>query len=180
MKLRTNFSRPLGRWAPTLATILWGVAFAASCSALWLVFDVRNIQPEISDLQKRLDTLNSKHPQEKIKESLPPADLAALIKTIHNINQLTKGSEWTPTTLLRRLEEILPDKAYLISANYKHKNGELLIIAESEYQSALTKFLYNLERENHFSDVLLQKQEHFRIQGKPTLRFEIYIKERML
>lgn len=180
MKIKTNFSVPLMRWILVLAVSLWSLALGLSGLAVWFVYDLRGIERDIPVLEKRLEELNRKSRGSAKVSSLPSERaLTRIRKRLAAINALPGRVGWTPTTLFRKIEEMLPDKAYLISIHYKQKDGELLLVAESESQKPLTRFLSNLEGEPHFAEVLLTKQSQLKSRKKHLIRYEMRIRERL-
>lgn len=181
MKITTSFSPPMGTLAPLLAAVTWGTALLAGVITLWLVPAAVEMRQEIPALEERLTEIEGRQKETVMSEVLPSVeDLALLKRRVAEINELLGGRGWPLSVLLETLEESLPARAYLVSMEHKRNDGEAQLIAEAESAETLTGFLLNLEREDHFAEVLLTKQVQRTAQGRKLVQFELRVKERPL
>ncbi|MBI5783120.1 MAG: PilN domain-containing protein [Gammaproteobacteria bacterium] len=169
---------------PPLASVLAGAflltgLLLAGASA-WLVVDTVAKAREKAVLTERLTDIESRLRERALIEALPPLEeMAALRQRAAAVNTLTEIRGWPATALLARFEEWLPDEVSLVSLRHRIKDGEIVLVAESENADLLTGFMHRLEKEPHFSEVLLSRQ------GAPAggrdnklLQYELRLRER--
>jgi hypothetical protein len=147
---------------------------------LWLATDGIGKFREKAVLQERLADIESRLRERALIEQLPPPEeMAALKRRATAINALADVRGWPASTLLARFEEWLPDDVSLVSLRHRGKDGEVVLVAEAENAELLTGFMNRLEKEPHFSEVLLSRQgapAHGR-DGK-LLQYEMRLRER--
>ncbi len=180
MKITASFTPPIRPLAPALAGafLLTGVLLAGV--TVWLVADTVGKAREKAVLTERLADIESRLRERALIEALPPAEeMAALRQRAAAVNTLTEIRGWPATALLARFEEWLPDEVSLVSLRHRIKDGEIVIVAEAENAELLTGFMHRLEKEPHFSEVLLSRQ------GAPAsgrdnklLQYELRLRER--
>jgi len=179
MIIKTNFSVPMGSLVPLLLGLLWGASGALSFIGIWLVVDVTQMKNERPALEQQLADLDHRREALVITEELPATEsMASLKQRVAVINLLAGGQGSTVSAVLARLEQLLPDQAYLVSVNYRRRGGEINIVAESQGVDVLTRFLVALENDESFAEVLLKKQTQRRIGNRAVVQFDLRLKER--
>ncbi|HXU92415.1 MAG TPA: PilN domain-containing protein [Gallionella sp.] len=108
---------------------------------------------------------------------LPPRDkLAALSVQVKALKGLTGPLGQTLPQLLARIEGIVPDRVWLVSLEYRVREGEAKLVAEADQAELLTEFMTGLEQSGFFSQVLLTRQAR-RMEGAQTsVQFEIQLR----
>jgi CHAD domain-containing protein len=146
----------------------------------WLAVDTVGKVREKTVLTERLADIESRLRDQALIQALPPPEeMAALRQRVATVNALTELRGWPATALLAQFEEWLPDEVSLVSLRHRIKDGEIVLVAESENADLLTGFMHRLEKEPHFSEVLLSRQ------GAPAggranklLQYELRLRER--
>ncbi len=179
MKITASFFAPVRNLAPALVSALGLLALMLIGTLSWLVVDATTKYRDKGVLNERLTDIESRLRERALIEPLPPPEeLAALKQRVAVLNVLTDARGWPAATLLARLETWLPEQVLLVSLRHRVRDGEAMLVAEAENAEILTAFLLKLEKEPHFSEVLLSRQ------GAPTsrdgkrLQFELRLKER--
>ena len=178
MKATTNFSEPLPNLVPFLAAGLGILTLAILIISIWLAADAIGLKKNKPDLEAQLAKLSSQ--RSEIAEGLlpPQAELVNLKQRVALINALSGNLGWPFPAVLGKLEQLLPDYAYLIQIHHKLDTGEIQMTVESESAETLTAFLVKLQKEEHFSEVLLTKQGQRSGQGRKRIQFELRVKEK--
>lgn len=178
MKITTNFVASPARLVRPMAAVLWGLVCLVVAVVLWLAHAAVSVRSELPELRERLVQLEQRQ-RELINQERPPpvAELQDIQRRVTALNTLSGSRGRSVTSLLADLETWLPDQAWLVSVHDRTKDGEVLIVAESESVEPLTAFLLRLEQQPRFSEVLLVKQTP---QGAPqkSIQFEMRLKER--
>ncbi len=177
MKITTNFVASPARLVRPMAVVLWGLACLIVAVVLWLAHAAIEARNEIPDLRERLSQLDRRQHELTAYEKLPAAELQDLKLKVAALNALSGSHGRSAPSLLADLEQWLPDRVWLVSLHDRSKDGEVLLVAESESVEPLTVFLLRLEQQSRFSEVLLVKQTP---QSAPrrTIQFELRLKER--
>ena len=180
MKITASFVAPVRPLAPVLAGALLLTGLLLAGAAAWLAVDGVGKARERTALNERLADIESRLRERALIEALPPPEeMAALKRRAAAVNALTETRGWPAATLLARLEAWIPDEVSLVSVRHRIKDGEAIIVAEAENPEHLTNFMHRLEKEPHFSEVLLSRQ------GAPAagrdskaLQYELRLRER--
>lgn len=179
MKITASFLPPWRNWAPALLAVLTLAGLFSAGVAAWFATDGLGKHRDNIVLRTRLADLDSRLRDQALIEPLPPVgEMAEMKQRIAAINALTESRGWPAPLLLARLEEWLPDEVSLVSVRHRVKDGEAVLIAESDSAETLTAFLQRLEKEPHFSEVLLSRQGNPSARDAKLLQFELRLKER--
>lgn len=179
MKIETNFTAPIRALAARAALATWVLALVLGGGAVALALDAAVKEAEVEESRERLAHLEARRAALGETPDLPSAaEIAALRERTATVNALsvTDGRRLTP--LLALFEELLPEGAWLASLHYKGREGEIVLVAESERAEQLTEFLLQLERSLRFSEVLLSRQSPVGAKGRRVIQFELRLKER--
>lgn len=177
MKITTNFVASPTRLVRPVAAVLWGLAGLMTAVALWLAHAAIDARHEIPALQERLAQLEQRQREIATPERPPAAELQGLKQRVTALNTLSGNQGGSVTTLLADLEQWLPNPVWLVSLHDRVKNGEVLLVVESESVEPLTAFLLRLEQQPRFSEVMLVRQTP-RQAPRRSVQFEIRLKER--
>lgn len=162
-----------------LAALVWCLGLLGIGTAVWLVIDASARRAERPALEERLAQL-----QQRVKDIAAPAaspsraELSATKQRVAAINALGGARGWPAEAMLAKLERLLPERAYLVSVHHQLRDGEVRLIAEATDAEVLTTFLINLEKEPHFTQVLLAKQSQHGSAAGRTVQFDIRVRER--
>lgn len=179
MKLSTSFAPPVVRLVVPVTAGLWVTALILLAVAALLVQRGWAMRAEAPAMDERLAQIELQLKKLETKESAPsPAELNTVKDRVAAINTLTGIRGWPAPMMLAKLEQLLPDPVYLVSLNHKLKDGEVHVLAESTNAEALTGFLKKLEKEPHFSEVMLVRQTQRGTRGDHAIQFEVRLKER--
>lgn len=178
MKLITNFVHPVGDAAPILAAASWAVVLIAVASTIALGVNAYSLRGEIPALKERLARVEMQAREAKTEDPPPREQLAALKRRVALLNGFAGGRGQLFSVLLTRLEPLMPAETYLVSLHYRQRAGETQLVAEAERAEVLTRFLLNLEKSGHFSEVLLTRQSLRTARGRKHLQFELRLKEK--
>ena len=178
MKITTNFVASPLRLVRPMAAVLSGLACLMVVVVLWLAQATISARHELPELHEHLAQLEQRRRELTNQEQPPPVvELQDVQRRVTALNTLSGNRGRSVTLLLVDLETWLPDQAWLVSVRDRARDGEVLIVAESESVEPLTAFLLRLEQQTRFSEVFLVKQAP---QGAPrrSIQFEIRLKER--
>lgn len=179
MKITASFVGPVRNWAPAWVSALGLITLLLIGTLSWLAVDATAKYRGKALLNDRLTEIESRMRERELIEALPPpAEWAALKQRVAALNSLTDARGWPAVTLLGRLETWLPAQALLVSLRHRVKDGEAVLVAEAENAEILTEFLLKLEKEPHFSEVLLSRQDTPSLRAGKLLQFELRLKER--
>lgn len=179
MKIEASFLPVRNDWARQFALLLWGVVLAILVCTTLLASNVLMLRAEQPELAARLVQLTEQMKTDKPAMSLPPvAELSSVRERVRELNALGSSRGWPISTLLARIERWLPDRVYLVSLQQRRRSGEIQLVAESTSAEALTAFLLKLEKEIHFTEVLLVRQGRRHGPGD-AIQFEVRMRERL-
>lgn len=179
MKLSTSFVTPVARVVIPMVAGLWAAALAMVIVAVLLVQQAWTMRQQVPEMRDRLAQIDVRMDELKAKDSGPSiVELEGIKQRVMAINALTGIRGWPAPIMLAQLEQMLPDSVYLVSLNHKLKDGEVHLLAESRDAVALTGFLKRLEKEPHFSEVMLVRQAQRDSQGNHAIQFQVRLKER--
>lgn len=178
MKITTNFVASPTRLVRPIAVILWVLACLVAATALGLTHTAFGVRAEIPPLRERLTQLEQRQREIATPEKPPATELQDLQRRLAALNALAGNQGGSVMTLLADLEQWLPDPVWLVSLHDRVKNGEVLLVAESESVEPLTAFLLRLEQQPRFSEVMLVKQTPRQAPWR-SIQFEIRLKERL-
>lgn len=178
-------SRPLS-FAPrvgwSLPWLLGGLAVTSLVLLgllVGLLADYRRLDSERDSLARLVERQNQESPAGARSSSA--ADLDALETVRREVGQLNRitGVRGRPVPqVLASLERALPDAVRLQELRYRHRLGELSLVAELHDPSQLSDFLHRLEADQFFSEVLLQRQTRNRLpDGSDRLIVELRLRE---
>ncbi len=177
MKITASFTTSPIHLVRPIALTLWTLACLMVAVTLWLAYAANATRAEIPALRERLAQLEQRKRELATQEKPPAVELQNLKLRVAALNALSGGHGRSPVSLLMDLEQWLPDRVWLVSLHDRVKDGEVLLVAESESVESLTAFLLQLERQSRFSEVLLVKQMPQSAPRKTT-QFELRLKER--
>ena len=178
MRLTTNFVRPVGSAAPALAAAFWGVALISVVAGAWLTFETFSMRGELPELKERLAEVETRAQQAQTQDAPGRKELASLKQRVSMVNGLVGGQGRPLSTLLMRLEPLIPDETYLVSLHYRQRTGEAQLVAEAQRAEALSLLLLKLEQSGYFSEVLLTRQSLRTARGRKHVQFEMRLKEK--
>jgi hypothetical protein len=178
MKAATNFSAPLPNLMPFLAMGLGILTLSLLIISIWFAVDAVDLKKNKPSLEAQLAKLNSQRSEIAANKLPPQAELDNLKQRVALINALSGNLGWPFPVLLVKLEQLLPDYAYLIQIHHRLDTGEIQMTVESESAETLTAFLVKLQKEEHFNEVLLTKQAQRAGQGRKRIQFELRVKEK--
>ena len=107
---------------------------------------------------------------------LPHEKLVALSSQVQALNGLTGTAGQPLPLLLAHLEKLLPDDAWLVSLQYRSREGEIKLVAEADRAELLTEFMNRLEQSGDFSKVLLTRQAQRTEGTQHAIQFEIQLR----
>ena len=146
---------------------------------VWLAADYRRLNSE----QASLVRLVERQEQESVADASAPAAaelgmLEAVRSEVGRLNRITGVRGRPVPQVLASLERALPDAVRLQELRYRHRLGELSLVAELHDASQLPDFLHRLEADQFFSEVLLQRQTRNRLpDGSDRLIVELRVRE---
>ncbi len=178
MKIVTQFAPAIVDWARTGTIAAWLAAGLTWVGVTAVVYDAHSLRAEMPALRERLDHTRARLQELNAKTAaVPAADLTDVRQRVAAINALTGIRGWPAPLMLAKLEQLVPDSVYLVSFNHKLREGEVQLVAESTTAEALTQLLMRLEKERHFTEVMLVRQSQ-RGRGNGAIQFELRLKER--
>lgn len=178
MKINTNFIVRPGRAAPYIAIGLWALSAMLVFAAVFLWVRAGQLYQEAPALKARLAQFNSRLAGIDAA-ALPPRDrLMAVKESIASINQLSGPHNGSLLAAMTALEALMPHDVSLVELRYRRRAGELQMMAEAGRSEVVGKFLQELERTGHYSEVLLVRQSSNPGDSAGRVQFEIRLKER--
>ena len=178
MRIRADLLPPRPRLLWPLLTLFITLCILLVGLAYGVYMEASTQRAEMPPLERQLAKLHeTRRSIRPPREVLPPrAELERVRTRVRELNTLAKTRGWNTLSLLDWLERQLPDQVYLRSLQHRPGEGEALLTAESQSAEALTTLLRVLEHEQHFTEVLLNRQGVMRDTG--SVQFEIRIRER--
>jgi hypothetical protein len=172
MKIAADFLGARPRLARPLAAALWLAAVLLAALAAFLGVRAAELREERPRLEARLARLEAQAAD--LGRTAAPAapELHALRERVQALNKRSGLRGWSTPQLLGWLGGRLPDNVYLVSLQHRPRDGEALLVAESQSAEALTALLLKLEKEPAFGEVLLSRQG--RVEG--AVQFEIRVR----
>ena len=172
MKISTDFLCARPRLARPLAGVLWLAAVLLVALAGFLGLRAAELREERPAREARLERLEAQAAALARSAAPAPGELHALRERVQALNKLSGLRGWSTPQLLGWLGGRLPDNVYLVSLQHRPRDGEALLVAESQSAEALTALLLKLEKEPAFGEVLLSRQG--RVDG--AVQFEIRVR----
>jgi hypothetical protein len=159
MKFWTNFSYSYERFIPGLIGLGWGIGMLGLLYVFCLVFSALHFWRENPGLKTTLENLQKNPIVIPAMSSLPsPKDLEDLSRHLNELNSLGGSGGPSVSSILSRLENLLPVGARLLSFQNDQTTGEIQLVVEAGNLDELSKFLASLENASGFSKVTLTKQ----------------------
>jgi len=178
MKITTNFAASPGRMAPYLAIMFLLFAAMAAISALVLLISANQIRAEVPMLEEQLARYRSR--EIPMSANLLPHDkLVMLHDRVSALNGLTGTAGQAFPLLLAHLEKLIPDGAWLVTLQYRAREGETKLVAEADRAELLTEFMNRMEQSGYFPQVLLTRQAQRSGVGQHAIQFEIQLREKL-
>jgi len=178
MKITTSFTPAPPSLLLSMILFLWGIAAVFAITGLWFGIEGTSIRQSLPQLEKRLSNLKTLQKNDSIKYNAPShEELLQLKARIDKLKKISGSFGQSSVDLLYTLESILPGPAYLLSINNKRQTGKTVIVAEAPDAEVLTRFLDRLEKTPQFKEVLLAKQTQRKSRGRPSVQYEIHIRE---
>jgi hypothetical protein len=184
MKTSLSFIDHPGRWVPFAATALWCAAAVLLVLAFWAIAAATAARGELPGLRERLarsgPQIQSFRGTKNAAVALPPeASLVSLRRRVASLNTLLGHTGQPLLHDLALFERLLPTGARLVSLHQVTETGVVTLVAESETQEALTRFLQSLEGCGQFTEVLLVRQSQPGDRVGSLRQFELRLKERV-
>lgn len=162
---------------PYLTGMFLLLSAAAVVIATLLYASARQVSAELPALEEQFSRYRSR--ETSMPGVLPPHDkLVALQSQVLALNGLTGTAGQSLPLLLARLEKLIPDRVWLVSLQYRAREGETKLVAEADRAELLTEFMDRLDRSGHFSQVLLTRQAQRSEDAKHAIQFEIQLREK--
>lgn len=180
MKVVASFIAARRSWAKLAIRILAAMNLLVMSLIVWVYDSFNNELANLPSLEARIDQLLESRKHSLEQSPMPEYYLLGdMRERVAFLNSLSQANGWSTEYMLSRLEEWLPEQAYLVSFQHKRKKGEIDLIVEASRGEYLTGFLLKMEQEAHFSEVLLGRQVNRDSQDGRVMQFEINIKERL-
>lgn len=177
MKITTNFAVSTGRMAPYLAVVSLLLAAMAVISSLALFISANQIRAEIPALEEQLVRYRSR--EIPMSANLLPHDKLVMLRAqVSALNGLTGMAGQAFPLLLAHLEKLIPDGAWLVTLQYRAREGETKLVVEADRAELLTEFMNRMEQSGYFSQVLLTRQAQSSGVGQHAIQFEIQLREK--
>jgi hypothetical protein len=178
MKLNVGFVAREDRAVPYLFVAVWVALLGILIISAWLVLSRFALVADNVAKTEQHDKLQWK--LEKNRELLSDApslqEFHRLQQRIAGINELAGQQGAGLSVILSRLEQLLPDQAYLTNLVYKPADDEMLLTVEAPSAEQLTGLLQAAEKSRRFSEVLLTRQSQEKRHGQRFIQFEIRLK----
>jgi hypothetical protein len=178
MKITASLITSPTRWQRPLAIGLWLAALGLLGSAGYMLQEAATARSDIPAALRRLSVLEPQLAAAKNNQLPPAGDLAAMRQRVGALNAISGPRGATSTALLAWLEQHLPGDVALASLQYRARDGEVVLVAESAGAETLTKFLLRLETEPRFTDVMLTRQGARGQDKAGGVQFEIRLRMR--
>lgn len=178
MKFNTNFAKPAGRMMPFLTIGFLLLSALAVVTSLMLYVSTRHISAELPELEARLARYKS-------REVLKPPVLLSndrlieLRTRVKNVNDLSNATVQTLPQLFARLERLMPSGVWLVTLQYRSRENEARLVAESNLGEHLTEFMKLLESSGLYSQVILTHQTQRTEGSQSAIQFEIQLKGKL-
>jgi Tfp pilus assembly protein PilN len=177
MKITTNFSTPVGGLAPYLAGICFLLTALLVSVSIVLFMSANRSRAEMPALEEQLARYLSREVTMPA-DLLPDHKLVALNTQMKILKELAGPIGQPLPQLLAHIEGLIPDRVWLVSLQYRVREGEAKLVAEADRAELLTEFMAGLEQSGLFSQVLLTRQAR-RMEGAQTaVQFEIQLRGR--
>ncbi len=157
-----NFGRDTRRISTLTSVGAFGLAFAASATALTLAFAATGSDLQTSQTQTRIARLDTAIATARAAAGDAPEAtvFASLRERITALNALDYGATPSPNGLLDALEETLPDDTILTNIDYDRNKRAADLVATSANSQALTRLFDVLNGHAVFTKVrLLDKKQ---------------------
>ncbi len=175
MKITTNFATPAGWMALYLAGACFLLAVMAVIASMVLFISARQFRAEMPVLEEQLARYRNR--EIPVSSDLLSHDkLVALRAQVQALNGLSGTAGQALPMLLIHLEKLIPDGAWLVSLQYRSREGETKLVAEADRAERLTEFMKRLEQSGYFSQVLLTRQAQRQEGAQQAIQFEIQLR----
>lgn len=180
MKLQLGFVRRDSRLVMPVFFGLWASIVLLVIVSLYLLVARFNLQAQNTELTEEVAELQWKLDKNKaLLEGAPSlSEFRDLQQRIRVINELAGQQGAGLSSVLSRLEQLLPDQAYLTNFSYKPEKNEMLLTVEAPGADQLTSLLQAAEESQRFSEVLLTRQSQEKREGQRLIQFEIRLTTR--
>lgn len=160
---------------PYMAGIFLLLAAVFVVASIVLYIFARQASFEVPVLEERLANYRSHEIQKPIE--LPPHDKLVVLRTrVRELNDLSNTNGPPLPLLLSRLENLIPDRVWLVSIQYRSRENDTKLVAEADHAELLTEFMEQLERSGYFSQVLLTRQSQRSEDKQRSIQFEIQLR----
>lgn len=150
---------------------------AVAVVSIVLYVSARQTAEELPALEERIAHYRNRE-MPMPGDLLPHDKLVALQSQVQALNGLAGTAGQSFPLLLARLEELIPDGAWLVSLQYRAREGETKLVAEADRAELLTEFMDRLDRSGRFSQVLLTRQAQRSEGAQHAIQFEIQLREK--
>jgi len=174
MKFETNYVFPAGEIFPLLIWASLSVCAISLGITLAMLISTSRLSAEVDVLEDRLSRYRS-HEIHKPESLLSQSRLVELRTKVRALNELTGATRQSLPQLLSHIEKLLPDKVWLSELQYRARENDSRLVAESKSAEQLTVFMENLEQFGSFSQVLLMRQS-LRSDKSQLVQFEIRLR----
>ena len=178
MSLNLSFVSCEYRAVPMLFVLVWSLLLLLLFIGGGLFVSRTELAEQTRKLADRQSELQEKLQQQRHEQGDAPSlvQFKQLQQRIAAINELAGRQGAGLSVILSRMEQLLPDQAYLTSLIYRPAGNELLLTVEAPSAEQLTGLLQAAEASQRFSEVLLTRQSQETRRGERLIQFEIRLR----
>lgn len=178
MSLKLSFVPCEYRAVPVVFIVVWTLLLLLLITGAGLLVARAELAEQSRELAGRQVQLQEKLAQQRREQGDAPslAQFEQLQQRIAAINELSGRQGAGLSVLLSRMEQLLPDQAYLTNLIYRPAGNELLLTVEAPSAEELTGLLQAAEASQRFSEVLLTRQRQETRRGQRLIQFEIRLR----
>ncbi|MFP4610484.1 MAG: PilN domain-containing protein [Thiohalophilus sp.] len=178
MSLKLSFVPCEYRAVPVVFALVWTLLLLLLVVTVGLLVARFELAGQTDKLAGRQAQLQEKLEQHRQAQGNAPslAQFQSLQQRIIDINELAGRQGAGLSAMLSRMEQLLPDQAYVTSLVYRPADNELLLTVEAPSAEQLTGLLQAAEASRRFSEVLLTRQSQENRRGQRLIQFEIRLR----
>lgn len=178
MSLKLSFVPCEYRAVPALFTLAWLLLLLLLVVSAGLLAGRFELAAQNSELTERRAQLQHRLEQHSRQQANAPslAEFQRLQQRIAAINELAGRQGAGLSAMLSRMEQLLPEQAYVTRLVYRPASNELLLTVEAPSAEQLTGLLQAAEASRRFSEVLLTRQSQENRHGQRLIQFEIRLR----
>lgn len=178
MSLKLSFVDCQTRAVPALFVLVWLGLLCVLLVGTGLMVSRSELTGQNRELAERHADL-----QRKLQEQAPQLDNAPSLQAFQQlqqriaaINELAGRQGAGLSAMLSRMEQLLPEQAYVTTLVYKPAENEMLLTVEAPSAEQLTGLLQAAEKSRRFSEVLLTRQSQEQRRDQRFIQFEIRLR----